>query len=148
MTGKFETTDRAAVEDFLYLEAAILDGWDLDAWLDLMCEDATYLVPPNEAPDSDPDDTLFIIADDIHRIRSRVKRLKSPGCTRGVSAVAHKAADHKCPYSGKFGHAGDRNVELFGPPVPSRRKRRRLCRPVRSSAAAGRRQLQDRRAGG
>ena len=78
MTGKFETTDRAAVEDFLYLEAAILDGWDLDAWLDLMCEDATYLVPPNEAPDSDPDDTLFIIADDIHRIRSRVKRLKSP----------------------------------------------------------------------
>ena len=78
MTGQTDTSDRAAVEDFLYLEAAILDDWDLDAWLDLMSEDATYLVPPNEAPNSDPDDTLFIIADDIHRIRSRVKRLKSP----------------------------------------------------------------------
>ena len=70
--------ERSAVEDFLYHEAAILDDWDLDAWLDLMCDDAIYLVPPNEAPESDPEDTLFIIADDIHRIRSRVKRLKSP----------------------------------------------------------------------
>ena len=78
MTGETDTSVRGAVEDFLYLEAALLDDWDLDAWLDLMCDDATYLVPPNEAPDSDPDDTLFIIADDIHRIRSRVKRLKSP----------------------------------------------------------------------
>jgi len=69
---------RSEVEDFLYLEAAILDDWDLDGWLELLCDDASYLVPPNEAPDADPDDTLFIIADDIHRIRSRVKRLKSP----------------------------------------------------------------------
>ena len=69
---------RGKVEDFLYEEAALLDAWDLDAWLGLLCEDARYLVPPNEAPDSSPDDTLFIIADDIHRIRSRVKRLKSP----------------------------------------------------------------------
>ena len=69
---------RPEVEDFLYLEASILDDWDLDRWLELLCDDASYLVPPNEAPDADPDDTLFIIADDIHRIRSRVKRLKSP----------------------------------------------------------------------
>jgi p-cumate 2,3-dioxygenase beta subunit len=69
---------RSEVEDFLYLEASILDDWDLDGWLELLCDDASYLVPPNEAPDADPDDTLFIIADDIHRIRSRVKRLKSP----------------------------------------------------------------------
>jgi p-cumate 2,3-dioxygenase beta subunit len=69
---------RSEVEGFLYLEASILDDWDLDGWLELLCDDASYLVPPNEAPDADPDDTLFIIADDIHRIRSRVKRLKSP----------------------------------------------------------------------
>ena len=66
--------ERSAVEDFLYHEAAVLDDWDLDAWLDLMCDDAIYLVPPN-GRGSDPEDT-FIIADDIHRIRSRVKRLK------------------------------------------------------------------------
>tara|TARA_Y100001970_G_scaffold205491_1_gene250238 strand:- start:9687 stop:10184 length:498 start_codon:yes stop_codon:yes gene_type:complete len=73
-----DTAERIAVEDFLYYEAAILDAWKLDAWLDLMDENAVYMVPPNEAPDSDPEDTLFIIADDIDRIRSRVKRLKSP----------------------------------------------------------------------
>ena len=56
MTGETDTSVRGAVEAFLYLEAALLDDWDLDAWLDLMCDDATYLVPPNEAPDSDPDD--------------------------------------------------------------------------------------------
>ena len=69
---------RAEVEDFLYGEAALLDDWKLDDWMALLTDDARYLVPPNEAPDSSPDDTLFIIADDINRIRSRVKRLKSP----------------------------------------------------------------------
>ena len=69
---------RSEVEDFLYEEAALLDAWNLDGWLEILSDDARYLVPPNEAPDADPDDTLFIIADDIHRIRSRVKRLKSP----------------------------------------------------------------------
>ena len=73
-----DTAERLAVEDFLFYEAAVLDDWKLDAWLDLMDDNAVYMVPPNEAPDSDPEDTLFIIADDIDRIRSRVKRLKSP----------------------------------------------------------------------
>ena len=69
---------RRQAEEFLFHEAALLDDWDLDAWLGLLTEDARYLVPPNEAPDADPDTTLFIIADDIKRIRARVKRLKSP----------------------------------------------------------------------
>jgi p-cumate 2,3-dioxygenase subunit beta len=68
---------RAAVEDFFYREAAILDAWDLDGWMALLTEDARYLVPPNDVPDGDPDTVLFIIADDIDRIRGRVKRLKS-----------------------------------------------------------------------
>lgn len=71
------TLSREQVEDFLYNEAALLDAWDLDGWMELLTEDARYLVPPNEAPDGDPDTTLFIIADDIHRIRGRVKRLQS-----------------------------------------------------------------------
>ncbi len=69
---------RAEIEDFLFREAALLDEWRLDEWLGLLTEDATYRVPPNDAPDGDPADTLFIIADDIRRIRGRVKRLASP----------------------------------------------------------------------
>jgi p-cumate 2,3-dioxygenase beta subunit len=67
---------RAAVEDFLYAEAALLDEWRLDEWLALLTEDARYLVPSNDRPDADPARTLFTIADDIHRIRARVARLK------------------------------------------------------------------------
>ena len=69
---------RAEVEDFLFDEATLLDEWRLDEWLGLLTDDATYRVPPNDAPDGDPANTLFIIADDIARIRGRVKRLTSP----------------------------------------------------------------------
>ena len=45
---------RAQVEDFLYHEAALLDAWRLDEWLELLTEDATYRVPSNDRPASDP----------------------------------------------------------------------------------------------
>ena len=67
---------RQEVEDFLYEEAALLDAWRLDDWLALLTDDAVYRVPSNDRPDNDPRDTLFIIADDIRRIRARVTRLK------------------------------------------------------------------------
>ncbi|HKQ28315.1 MAG TPA: aromatic-ring-hydroxylating dioxygenase subunit beta, partial [Burkholderiales bacterium] len=67
---------RAEVEDFLYQEAALLDAWKLDQWLALLTEDATYRVPSNDRPDSDPRGSLFTIADDMARVRSRVTRLK------------------------------------------------------------------------
>src|SRR3954452_3904567 len=70
--------DAAAVEAFLYYEAALLDSWQLDEWLALLTEDATYRVPSNDRPDSDPKTALFMIADDIRRIRARVTRLKDP----------------------------------------------------------------------
>jgi len=69
---------RQEAEDFLYHEAALLDAWKLDEWLELLTEDAHYLVPSNDAPEGDPKATLYTIADDIARIRGRVKRLKSP----------------------------------------------------------------------
>jgi p-cumate 2,3-dioxygenase beta subunit len=69
---------RQQVEEFLYEEAALLDAWRLDEWLGLLTEDAVYNVPSNDRPDADPKDTLFIIADDIRRIRARVARLKKP----------------------------------------------------------------------
>lgn len=67
---------RQQVEDFLYEEAALLDAWRLDDWLKLLAEDAVYNVPSTDRPDGDSKDTLFIIADDIRRIRARVTRLK------------------------------------------------------------------------
>ena len=69
---------RAQVEDFLFHEAALLDAWRLDDWLALLTDDATYRVPSNDRPESDPKSTLFLIADDIRRIRARVARLKDP----------------------------------------------------------------------
>lgn len=79
MSGAAAAISRADVEDFLYAEAAALDAWQLDAWLTMLTDDARYEVPPNDQPFGNADDTLFIIADDIDRIRARVKRLKSPG---------------------------------------------------------------------
>ena len=69
---------RAEIEDFLYHEAALLDAWRLDEWLALLTEDATYRVPSNDAPQGDPASALFTIADDMHRLRGRVTRLKDP----------------------------------------------------------------------
>jgi len=72
------TIDRREIEDFLYHEAQLLDEWRLDEWLALLTDDATYRVPSNDAPDADPANTLFLIADDIQRLRGRVARLKDP----------------------------------------------------------------------
>jgi p-cumate 2,3-dioxygenase beta subunit len=66
---------RQEVEDLLYKEAALLDEWRLDEWLELLTEDAIYEVPPTDVPEGDSRNTLFIIADDAVRIRSRVKQL-------------------------------------------------------------------------
>ena len=71
---------RAEVEDFLFREAALLDEWKLEEWLSLLTDDAAYYVPPNDHPEGDHRTTLFILADDIVRIRERVKRLMSPDC--------------------------------------------------------------------
>lgn len=70
-----EMIARQTIEDFLYEEAALLDEWRLDEWLDLLTEDATYEVPATDTPDGDPRHTLSLIADDKVRIRSRVAQL-------------------------------------------------------------------------
>lgn len=66
---------RAEVEEFLYEEAALLDEWRLEEWLQLLTEDAHYSVPSTDQPEAEPSDTLFLIADDAVRIRSRVEQL-------------------------------------------------------------------------
>jgi p-cumate 2,3-dioxygenase beta subunit len=66
---------RPEVEDLFYAEAALLDEWKLEEWLELLTEDVTYQVPPTDLPDADAKTALFIIADDALRLRSRVKQL-------------------------------------------------------------------------
>src|SRR5713226_5245658 len=66
---------RYEVEELFFKEAALLDEWRLEEWLELLTEDATYHVPPTDSRDGDSRTTLFIIADDALRVRSRVKQL-------------------------------------------------------------------------
>jgi p-cumate 2,3-dioxygenase beta subunit len=69
------TITRQRIEDFLYEEAALLDEWRLDEWLQLLTDDAAYYVPSTDTPEGDHHTTLFIVSDDIVRLRSRVKQL-------------------------------------------------------------------------
>jgi p-cumate 2,3-dioxygenase subunit beta len=66
---------RAEIEEFLYAEATLLDEWKLEEWLELFTDDATYSVPSTDEPEGDPAQTLFLIADDVLRLRSRVQQL-------------------------------------------------------------------------
>ena len=70
-----ELPTRPEVEDLFYKEAALLDEWRLEEWLELLTNDATYQVPPTDVPEGDARNTLFLIADNAFRIRSRVKQL-------------------------------------------------------------------------
>jgi len=67
---------RHEVEDFLFEEAALLDEWRLDEWLDLFTLVCGYYVPPTDVPDGDHRTSLFLIADDRARLESRVEQLK------------------------------------------------------------------------
>ncbi len=67
---------RAQVEDFLFLEADLLDNWKLKEWLALYTPDAQYEVPSTDLGKTpDPTTSLFYIADDFMRLEQRVIRL-------------------------------------------------------------------------
>ena len=68
---------RTEAEDFLYDEADLLDGWDLEAWLALCTDDVVYEVPATGLPDGSPATSLFLIHDDRFMLESRIKRLLS-----------------------------------------------------------------------
>jgi len=74
-TQQGQDITREKIEDFLYYEAALLDEWRLPEWLELLTEDASYYVPSTDTPEGDHRTTLFLIADDAVRLRSRVKQL-------------------------------------------------------------------------
>ena len=77
MTTVSKPTLREQVEDFLFREAALLDDWRLDEWVDLFTDDGRYVVPTTDLPDGDPKRDLVFIDDDITRLRARAVRLNS-----------------------------------------------------------------------
>jgi p-cumate 2,3-dioxygenase subunit beta len=66
---------RAEVEHFLYEEAELLDEWRLDEWVELFTEDGINQVPALDNSERDPTNSVFLVADDLPRIRSRVRQL-------------------------------------------------------------------------
>ncbi len=67
---------RVEAEDFLILEAALLNEWKLHEWRKLYTEECRYLVPnPAGDPYAPTDASLYLIADDGHHLTERVKRL-------------------------------------------------------------------------
>jgi 3-phenylpropionate/cinnamic acid dioxygenase small subunit len=65
------------VEGFLYQEARLLDTHQLEGWLDLFTEDATYWLPL-ERGQQDPFETSSIIHDDRTLLELRVKQARHP----------------------------------------------------------------------
>ena len=65
------------VEQFLYHEARLLDTGQLEAWLELFTDDATYWVPLEENQKS-PLETSSIIHDDRTLLELRVKQARHP----------------------------------------------------------------------
>lgn len=60
-------------EEFLYHEAALLDGRQFDDWLELYTDDAVYWIPQGEQ--GDPVRRVSIAYDDRRRMHERVLRL-------------------------------------------------------------------------
>ena len=65
------------VEQFLYHEARLLDTGQLEAWLELFTDDATYWLPL-ERDQKDPFETSSIIHDDRTLLELRVKQARHP----------------------------------------------------------------------
>jgi benzoate/toluate 1,2-dioxygenase beta subunit len=65
------------VDEFLYHEARLLDTGQLEAWLELFTDDATYWLPL-ERDQKDPLETSSIIHDDRTLLGLRVKQARHP----------------------------------------------------------------------
>lgn len=72
------TISRTEVEDFLYHEAALLDDWRLEEWLELFTLDCVYEIPATDAPGADPGLTWSLVHDRRTMLEQRVIRLKKP----------------------------------------------------------------------
>ena len=63
------------VERLFVHEARLLDEWKLDEWLELLTDDARYLIPSLDSPASEPETALFLVVDSHRMLKSRVGQL-------------------------------------------------------------------------
>jgi p-cumate 2,3-dioxygenase beta subunit len=99
---------RAAVEDFLYAEADLLDRWQLDRWLALFTEECNYLIPATDRPDGDPLRDLFLVQDDRFLLEQRVSSLM----TRTAWAESPHSTTRHLVTNVRATHLGDGAVEV------------------------------------
>jgi p-cumate 2,3-dioxygenase subunit beta len=92
LTEGLEAISRLAVEDLLFQEAELLDRWELDAWLKLYTQDATYVVPTNDLPAGEAERDLVLIDDNWGRMQARVERLNSRKAHR---EYPHSSTSHQ-----------------------------------------------------
>jgi 3-phenylpropionate/cinnamic acid dioxygenase small subunit len=83
------TISRAQAEDFLYMEAQLLDERRLEEWLELFTPDGLYWLPID--PDSHPEQKLSLIYDNDLRRRERVWRLMN---TQAPSQTPRSRTQH------------------------------------------------------
>lgn len=74
---KSTSVEAAAVEQFLFHEADLIDRRDYEAWLDLYTDDCRYWVPLEE-DQGDPKTTVSLVYDDRKLLETRVRRLGHP----------------------------------------------------------------------
>lgn len=67
---------RSEAEQFLYLEARLMDGNAYDAWYALWAEDALYWLPCN-LDDYDPTRHVSLVYEDHAGLKDRIDRLNS-----------------------------------------------------------------------
>lgn len=97
---------RTEAEDFLYLEAELLDEWKLDAWLGLYEEGGTFEVPTTDYAGWDRLGGGFFVLDDWDLLNARVKRLKS----RKAHAENPHSRTHRMISNVRVGPATDGSV--------------------------------------
>ena len=73
MSGIDELLEQQRVEQFLFLEARLIDGRRFAEWEALWAEDGIYWVPAN-GDDTDPHSQVSLIYDNRSRMHNRVER--------------------------------------------------------------------------
>jgi len=66
---------RSEIEEFLFLDAELLDTWQLREWFANFTPDARYLIPSTDRPSGDSRTDLFLINDDWFLLSQRVDAL-------------------------------------------------------------------------
>lgn len=69
---------RTEIEDYLYEEAALLDAWRLEEWLDLFTLDCVYELPASDTRGMDGGTVYSLVHDRRQLLEQRVLRLKKP----------------------------------------------------------------------